>query len=416
MSSRSNRRQNPSRTPAPPPSRGRRVPETRSAVAPRSGPRGPPLRAGPTTTAVPQRRLFIAAIGVSGFLLFSLELLAGRLVLPTFGGTPGVWATTLCFFTAIVFVGYVYAHTVATRLSPRRAGLVQVGLAAAAVVFTIVGPSDVSTLRNPGIPEAINVLLVVGLIGGAAGFVLSTTTPLLSTWIDRRGPIRGGSTRSPTGPASSRSSPTRSSSSPSSPCLPSAAPRRRRARRLRRAHRCDRAERSSRRDPGDGRCGAGNTPGHRTPPAGAVARRAMVPAGLLAATTNFLQTDLIASPFIWVGPLGIYLLEPGWSPSRGAAAGCSGSSSDSCRPLRPCSGSRSSTRAAGPRSGSSSVELGTLFVLAVAIHGRLAADRPETAELTRFYVILSAGGVLATAFVALLAPILFNDTLRVPRC
>jgi hypothetical protein len=64
----------------------------------------------------------VAAIGLSAFLLFTLELLAGRLVLPVFGGTPGVWATTLSFFTAVLFFGYVYAHTVAGRLDPGGAG------------------------------------------------------------------------------------------------------------------------------------------------------------------------------------------------------------------------------------------------------------------------------------------------------
>src|SRR6185369_2598257 len=55
------------------------------------------------------------------------------------------------------------------------------------------------------------------------------------------------------------------------------------------------------------------------------------------------------------------------------------------------------------------VELGAVFVLALAIHGRLALDRPNIERLTGFYLVLSAGGVAGTAFVALLAPLMFSD-------
>ena len=58
--------------------------------------------------------------------------------------------------------------------------------------------------------------------------------------------------------------------------------------------------------------------------------------------------------------------------------------------------------------------LASYAVLAIALHGRLALDRPDEAHLTRFYLILSAGGVLATAFVALVAPVVFNDIYEYP--
>jgi len=84
---------------------------------------------GPTPRL--DRAAFIAAIGLSSFLLFTLELLTGRLVLPTFGGSPAVWTTALCFFAAIVFLGYAYAHVVATRLSHRHGGMVHLALVGA---------------------------------------------------------------------------------------------------------------------------------------------------------------------------------------------------------------------------------------------------------------------------------------------
>src|SRR4029079_9631187 len=76
------------------------------------------------------RWMFVAALSLSSFLMFSLELLAGRVVLPVFGGAPGVWATALCFFTPSAFVGSAYAHVLVTRLAARRASSVHLVVAA----------------------------------------------------------------------------------------------------------------------------------------------------------------------------------------------------------------------------------------------------------------------------------------------
>ena len=54
-------------------------------------------------------------IGLSAFLLFSVQPLIGRLVLPVFGGTPAVWATVLFFFQAVLLLGYLYGHVSVTR-------------------------------------------------------------------------------------------------------------------------------------------------------------------------------------------------------------------------------------------------------------------------------------------------------------
>ena len=59
---------------------------------------------------------FALPIGLSAFLLFSVEPLIGRLVLPVFGGTPAVWATILFFFQAVLLAGYLYGHVSITRL------------------------------------------------------------------------------------------------------------------------------------------------------------------------------------------------------------------------------------------------------------------------------------------------------------
>src|SRR5665647_371275 len=94
--------------------------------------------------------LFIATIGLSALLLFTLELLAGRLVLPIFGGAPAVWTTALCFFAGVVFVGYLYSHLAVTRLGPLIGGIVHLVFSSAVVIATLAAPSDLAVLRHPG--------------------------------------------------------------------------------------------------------------------------------------------------------------------------------------------------------------------------------------------------------------------------
>ena len=58
--------------------------------------------------------------------------------------------------------------------------------------------------------------------------------------------------------------------------------------------------------------------------------------------------------------------------------------------------------------------LGSFAVIAIAVHGRLALSRPDQSHLTGFYLVVSAGGLLATAFVALVAPVIFSDVYEYP--
>jgi len=95
--------------------------------------------------------LFPAAIGLSAFLLFTLELVSGQQVLPVFGGTPGVWATALCFFTAVLFLGYLYAHLVATRLDPVKGGSLHLLVAGIAIVSLVLARA---TSRPSGCPAS----------------------------------------------------------------------------------------------------------------------------------------------------------------------------------------------------------------------------------------------------------------------
>ena len=140
---------------------------------------------------------------------------------------------------------------------------------------------------------------------------------------------------------------------------------------------------------------------------------AFVPAGLLSATTNFITTDLVSAPLLWVGPLAIYLLSFVIAFSaRGRRL------VRIAQFLVPAAAALLwipwSVGAVWPVIATLFVEFGAFLILAVAIHGRLAADRPDTNQLTRYYLVISAGGMLATAFVALVAPSVFRAIYEYP--
>ena len=120
-------------------------------------------RAGLSAVVLPA---FAATIALSAFLLFSVEPLIGRLTLPSFGGTPAVWATILFFFQAVLLVGYAYAHLSATRLGARRGAIVHGVLAVLALGALLVAPATVAELRDPAAPAVVNLLVILALLVG----------------------------------------------------------------------------------------------------------------------------------------------------------------------------------------------------------------------------------------------------------
>jgi hypothetical protein len=362
---------------------------------------------------------FAALIGFSAFLLFSLELLGGRLVLPVFGGSPGVWTTSLCFFTSVVFGGYAYAHLLTTRVSPLRARVIHVGVGVGAVVLTLLAPSDVATLRNPALPEALNVILALAVVAGGPAFLLATTTPLLSSWFAARGG------RDPWWlyATSNAASFVALVAYPFlvEPNVPLSTQRTLFAAGLIvLTTGIGAIAVGARGNPGGHPVdAAADVPARATTPGPTVRRQALwlfaaaVPAGLLSATTSFLQTDLVSAPFIWVGPLAVYLAsfvvafsERGRRSLRAFDVLVPAAATILWLPyVQP---------AGWPVVPLLLVVLGSFFVLAVAVHGHLALARPAPEHLTRFYLVQSAGGLLATTFVALIAPLAFPTVLEYP--
>ena len=344
--------------------------------------------------------------------MFTLELLAGRVVLPVFGGAPGVWATALCFFTAMLFVGYSYAHVLVTRLDARRASMVHLIVAAAMVVATFLGPTSATHLRDANMPEALNVLLALLVICGPPSFLLASTTPLLSAWF-------AGEARDAWWlyAASNAASLLALIAYPFvlEPFMPLSV----QWVALRFGLLAFVAVLTfivfSRRSDAAAHLAAA-LPKTRALGWRRVARwlfLAFVPAGLLTATTSFLTTDLVSAPLIWIGPLAIYL------------ASFVVAFSERGRRVLPVVDRLVPAAATllwlpyvapvgWPVVPLVVIVLGSFAVLATAVHGRLAQSRPESEHLTHFYLLLSLAGVIATALVGVGAPMLLPDIYEFP--
>src|SRR5687768_14313420 len=127
---------------------------------------------------------FALTIFAGAFLLFQVQPLIGKYILPWFGGSPGVWTTCMLFFQMLLLGGYAYAHTISRLLKPRSQAVVHLVLLAAALATLPITPADHWKPQESGDPTwHILALLMVSL--GLPYFVLSATGPLMQEWFRR---------------------------------------------------------------------------------------------------------------------------------------------------------------------------------------------------------------------------------------
>jgi hypothetical protein len=356
------------------------------------------------------RLLFIATLFLSAFLLFLVQPLVAKMVLPIYGGAPAVWMVSMVFFQLALLGGYAYAHWSVRALGVRRQRFVHLalfGLAGLTLPFAATGG-----WRGEASP-ALSLLMLLASMVGAGFLAVSAGAPLLQRWF--------AATDDPEGKdpyflyaASNVGSMLALFVYPVliEPYFALAAQARIWAGgyallalgMLACALFVRRAEPA--------------TEGERSAPLPIRLKLlwlalAAVPSSLLLGVTSFLTTNVAPVPFLWVVPLALYLLTfvIAFARRRFVTAAQLGRVFGLLAiPLAMIIILESSE----PLVWLAALHLIAFFVAALMCHSRLVDLRPESGRLTEFYLWMSAGGVVGGAFTALAAPVLFSTLVEYP--
>ncbi|MHC5157576.1 MAG: fused MFS/spermidine synthase [Planctomycetota bacterium] len=132
--------------------------------------------------------VFAAAIFSGAFLLFQVQPLIGRFLLPWFGGSPEVWTTCMLFFQVFLLAGYAYAHLL-IRIRPKLQALLHIGLLGAALFFLPILPKE-SFVPTAESNPILQILLICSLTVGLPYLLLAATSPLIQAWFSGAFPKR----------------------------------------------------------------------------------------------------------------------------------------------------------------------------------------------------------------------------------
>jgi len=361
--------------------------------------------------------IYTAAIFLSAFLLFAVQPMFTRMVLPRLGGSPSVWSVAMVFFQLMLLTGYAYAHWLAqTRYRLVSIGLHLALLCAAGLTLPL---AIAQGWGEP--PESGTAFWLLGLFALSIGipfFALSANNPLLQVWFVRTGHRDGvdpyflyatsniGSFLALLSyplllePTFTLTVQDRLWSIGFLALIVLIAG-------------CAFLQLSS---PHHSKIMNGAESVAQKPRLSTIGRWigiSAVPAGLLVAVTAHISTDVAAAPLLWVVPLSIYLLT--WVlvfaprpliPHRWMLL------------LQPLAVSTivvlfllGGLLPLLPRL---TAHLVSFFIIAMACHGQLAATRPAPTNLTVFYLSLSFGGMLGGLFAGLIAPLTFSWVAEYP--
>jgi len=129
--------------------------------------------------------LYAAAIFLGAFLLFLVQPIIAKQIVPWFGGSAAVWATCMVFFQMALLVGYAYADVTTRRLAPKRQVLLHVALLAASLLVLPIMP-DASWKPAGDENPSWRIIGLLAVTIGLPYFLLATTSPLLQAWFARR--------------------------------------------------------------------------------------------------------------------------------------------------------------------------------------------------------------------------------------
>src|SRR6185503_10664353 len=358
--------------------------------------------------------LFAATLFASALLLFAVQPMFTKMVLPMLGGAPSVWSVAMVFFQAALLIGYAYAHLLARTLTVGQGALVHLGVLAAAALTLPIGIAH--GFEAP--PSTGIGFWLVGLFAASIGLpfvALSASAPMLQSWFAASGHPQA---RNPyvLYAASNLGSFAALLAYPLA--IESMLTLRGQAwvwsvgfagLAVLIAIAATFAAR------GNGVAAAHAAPVSKPTLKDRISWTALaaIPAGLVIAVTAYISTDIAAAPLLWVLPLALYLLtfvavfrDRPWF------------SHDLVLKIVPfLVAPLAITLLGGDReywAATMALNLVALFVLALACHGEVYARRPAPALLTEFYLWTSFGGVIGGIFAGLLAPHLFNQTYEYP--
>jgi SAM-dependent methyltransferase len=360
--------------------------------------------------------MFPVTVFASAALVFLVEPMVAKLVLPLLGGSPSVWNTSLAFFQTALLAGYAYAHALQRVRSVRAQALVH---GAALLLAALALPLRVNELFGPPSSTHPNAWLlgVLAVSIGAPFAVLSATAPLVQAWHART-----------IGEEGEEPYVLYAASNLGSLLALLAYPVI--VEPLMAVH-----VQTSSWTWGYAAFGllmvslafmvsrVGDGPAHvakaETPPAAVRWKDrlvwialAAIPSSLMLGVTTHITTDVASAPFLWVLPLALYLLTfiiafqtrplipPDVTLLFQAAAVAA------CAALLPFGTTNFILQLF--------VHLAAFFLTALMCHQALVARRPDPAHLTEFYLWMSFGGVVGGGFNAFLAPVLFNNVWEYP--
>src|SRR4051812_23830207 len=131
--------------------------------------------------------LYAGTIFLSSFLLFLVQPLIARLILPWFGGSAAVWTTCMLFFQTVLLAGYAYAHFLHAKVPGRAQAVIHTILLATAIFLLPIAPGE--AWKPTGGEEPISrILLLLCASVGLPYLLLASTSPLLQTWYVRAHP------------------------------------------------------------------------------------------------------------------------------------------------------------------------------------------------------------------------------------
>lgn len=367
---------------------------------------------------------FAVTVFLSAALVFLVQPMFARMATPLLGGSPNVWNVSLVCFQAALLAGYAYAHLLTHLLKPVR---VQVAVHGALLLLAgLVLPFELSSLFGAPDPARPALWLIGAFaVSIAPPFaIISATAPLIQAWYAR------------TGQADAQDPYHLYAASNAGSLLGLAAYP------LLLEPLAPLAGQALAWSAGYGvlvalliGCGLltlksampdlalrETGKGEAVEAARLMSRwrqrlwwlvLAFVPSSLLVGVTTHIATDVASAPFLWAPPLMLYIASFivvfAKRPVIGRAA---------CLAILPVFAGLALftlTKVSGvPTLLSFIVHLGALFFAAIACHGMMAEDRPETGRLTEFYLLMSLGGVLGGAFNALLVPLIFDSVAEYP--